>query len=159
MITFKMLLLVHKPANSYVLPSDEIPVSTVLFHLNSLDVAKSTGSDGLSAQFLKAISNEIAEPLLRLSLLFHQISVHKSGAENDKTNYRPIAVISIIAKLLEKIVATQLSDYFESNEILHPHQGAYRHGKSTEDILLVAVDTIVHCLDEGNIVCTAFLDL
>ena len=48
--------------------------------------------------------------------------VHKGGAEDDPTNYRPIAVVSIIAKILEKIVATQLSNYFESNELLYPHQ-------------------------------------
>ena len=37
-------------------------------HLNTLDVTKSTltGPDGLSAQFLKAISNEIAVPLTQL---------------------------------------------------------------------------------------------
>ena len=69
-----------------------------------------------------------------------------------------IQIVSIIAKIL-KIVATQLSDYFESNELLHPHQGAYRHGRSTEDILSVAIDTIVTCLDKGDAVCAAFLDL
>ena len=174
----------HQPASSYVLPSDseidndscfsfnEIPVSVVLSHLNNLDVTKSTGPDGLSARFLKAISNEIAKPLAQLyNDSLHsgivpsdwkrsQIApLHKGGAEDDPTNYRPIAVVSIIAKILEKIVATQLSDYFESNNLIHPHQGAYRHGKSTEDILLVAVDTIVTCLDKGDVVCASFLDI
>ena len=36
---------------------------------------------------------------------------------------------------------------------------AYRHGRSTEDILSVAVDTIVTYLDKGDAVCAAFLDL
>ena len=144
----------HEHASSYVLPSDDgtnnancfsfdvIPVLTVLSHLNSLDVSKSTGPDGLSARFLKAISNEIAEPLTRLyndSLRTgiipsdwkksHITPVHKGGAEDDPTNYRPIAVVSIIAKILEKIVATQLSIYFESCEVLYPHQGAYKRTK------------------------------
>ena len=61
----------------------------------------------------------------------------------------------IVAKVLEKIVATQLSNYLVSNNLLHPHQGAYQHGKSTEDILLVAVDTITSHLDRGNYVCAA----
>ena len=57
----------------------------------------------------------------------HITPVHKGGADDDPTNYRPIAcaVVSIIAKILEKIAATQLSDCFESNELLYPHQGAY----------------------------------
>ena len=89
----------------------------------------------------------------------HITPLHKGGTEDDPTNYRPIAVVSIIAKILEKIVATQLSIYFESREVLHPHQGAYRRGKSTEDILLVAVDIVSNCLDKGETVCAAFLDL
>ena len=47
----------------------------------------------------------------------------------------------------------------EVNKLLHPHQGAFRCGKSTEDILLVAVDSIVNSLDSGQSICAAFLDL
>ena len=42
--------------------------------------------------------------------------------------------------------------------MLNAHQGAYRSGRSTEGILLSAVDFIVHSLDAGNSVCAAFLD-
>ena len=64
-----------------------------------------------------------------------------------------------MAKVFEKIVASQLNSYFEDNQLLSIYQGAYRHGKSTEQLLLVAVDTIVHALDKKNIACVAFLDL
>ena len=47
----------------------------------------------------------------------------------------------------------------EANHLLHPHQGAFRCGKSTSDILLLAVDHIVNSLDCGKVVCAAFLDL
>ena len=43
--------------------------------------------------------------------------------------------------------------------MLSPYQGAYRGDKSTEQILLFAVDTITQALDACQIVCTAFLDL
>ena len=39
-------------------------------------------------------------------------------------------------------MATDLSGFLESTAQLHPHQAAYRSGKSTEDILRVAVDII-----------------
>jgi len=42
--------------------------------------------------------------------------------------------------------------------LLRPNQGAYHYGKSTEDILLVAVDFITQCLDNGKAVCASFLD-
>ena len=43
--------------------------------------------------------------------------------------------------------------------MLLPHQGAYRCGKSTEDILLLTVDHIATLLDKGSVVCAAFIDL
>ena len=65
------------------------------------------------------------------------------GPQHDPSNYRPISVVPVTAKTLEKIVANQLNQYFKSNKLLSPFQGAYRQGKSTEQILLYAVDTIV----------------
>ena len=59
----------------------------------------------------------------------------------------------MLAKILEKVVSIQLSSYLEQQSLLHPHQGAYRCGRSTEDILLA-----VHSLDTGQAVCAAFLD-
>ena len=149
-----------------------ISVSLVKSHLTSLDITKSTGPDNLSAKFLRTIADQIAAPLTELfnsSLQngevpsewkqSHITPVHKGGSPDDPGNFRPISVVPIIAKIFEKIVSDQLSTYFEDNHLLHPHQGAYRSGKSTQDILLVAVDRIVYLLDKGEAVCTAFLDL
>ena len=56
------------------------------------------------------------------------------------------------------MVSYQLSNCFEQYSLLCLHKGAYRCDKSTEDILLKAVDIIVQCLDEGKAVCASFLD-
>ena len=48
------------------------------------------------------------------------------------------------------------TSYLENNCLPHPHQGVYRCGKSTEDILLIAVDSIIHSLDRSEAVCAAF---
>ena len=65
----------HESAASFDIPSSsigsdpftfsEISVSSVYFHLQHLDVKKSTGPDGLSARFLRSISSEIAVPLTK----------------------------------------------------------------------------------------------
>ena len=172
----------HQPARRFVLPDDDhsgggfsfndISVDTVFRHLSTLGVQKSAGSDGLSARFLKEIAVEIAAPLAHLYNLSlqqgivphawkqsHITPVHKGGSTDDPSHYRPIAVVSVIAKVLEKIVATQLSSYLEEHWLFNSHQGVYRHGKSTEDIFLVAVDAIAHHMDKNESVCVAFLDL
>ena len=173
----------HHPAEDYDIPLCEdvgngfmfakIDYATVLTRLSSLDVEKSTGSDQLSSRFLKEVASEIVVPLTNLfnySLQHavvplawkrsHITPVFKGRAPNDPSNYRPIAVVPVVAKILEKIVATQLGTYLEQNDLLHPHQGAYHCGRSTEDILLLAVDYITTLLGKGSVVCAAaFIDL
>ena len=85
--------------------------------------------------------------------------VHKGGDADDPGNYRPISVVPIVARVLEKIIASQLSLYLESHHLLNDLQGAYRHGRSADQILLYAVDKTVQAVDGGNFVCAAFLDL
>ena len=64
-----------------------------------------------------------------------------------------------MAKVFEKMFATQLNAFLEHHGLLHDLQGAYRHGRSADQILMYAVDTIVQAVDGGNCVCAAFLDL
>ena len=130
----------------------------------------------MSSQFLKEIASKIVVPLTNLFnySLKHKVvplawkrshitPVYKGGAPDDPSVIIDLLpyVIPVVAKILEKIVATQLSMYLEQNNLLHPHQGAYRCGKSTEDILQLAraVDHIVASLDKGSVVCAAFIDL
>ena len=80
---------------------------------------------------MKEIANEISEPLTALFnySLQHGVipsawkqsnitPVHKGGVKDDPSNYRKIAVVPILAKILEKIVATQLSTYLDNYSIL-----------------------------------------
>ena len=78
---------------------------------------------------------------------FHISPVYKGGPTDDPSNFWPISVVPVLAKILEKIVSIQLSSYLEQH-----------CGRSTKDILLAAVDFIVHSLDAGQWVCAAFLD-
>ena len=117
----------------------------------SLDVHKFTGPEGLSAHYLKKVAVEIVVPLtflykksLQQGIVPQALSspIHKSGSVDEPSNFRPIPVVSVVAKILEKIVLTQLSSYLEDHKSLHTLQGVYRHGKNTEDILLVGVNSI-----------------
>ena len=87
------------------------------------------------------------------------LAVHKGGPCNDPGNFRPISVVPIAAKILEKVVSNQLHSFLEGNELLSPFQGAYRRGKSTEQLLLVASDTVAQVLNFDESSCIAFLDL
>ena len=85
-------------------------------------------------------------------LVYHEMH-HNPG------NFRPISVVPVVAKVLEKIVAAQLSAHLEEHKLLNSHQCAYRRKKSTEQLLMVAVDSVAQAIDHDMSVCVAFLDL
>ena len=59
-------------------------------------------------------------------------------------NYRPISVISIIAKEMEKIAHNQLYLYLQNKNILSPSQNGFTQGHSTVTALLEITDKLYH---------------
>ena len=64
-----------------------------------------------------------------------ETAVYKQGPRDDSSNYRPISVVPVIAKVLEQLIASHINNYCEENQCLSPYQGAYRCGRSTKQIL------------------------
>ena len=80
--------------------------------------------------------------------------IHKSGDRLDVNNFRPISILSSLSKILEKVVSIQLVSYLTENNILSPHQYAYRACHSTED-----ADWISKHIDNSHIASLTTLDL
>ena len=74
-------------------------------------------------------------------------------------NYRPISVISTIAKVMEKIAHNQLYLYLQNENILSPSQHGFRKGHSTVTALLEITDRLYHNIDIGELNGVIFLDL
>ena len=97
----------------------------VLKHISSLCTKNSAGIDGIFVKLLKKISSALISPL---TLIINQSLV--TGISPDKLkiakvlplfnkddytlmdNYRPISLLASISKLFEKVVVSQLYDYF-----------------------------------------------
>ena len=87
-------------------------------------------------------------PILKKSCLEH----------NDLNNYRPVSNLCFIAKILEKLVLSQVSSYLNSHNLYNTCQSAYRPGHSTETALLKVVNDLFLSLNKGNISVLALLD-
>ena len=61
--------------------------------------------------------------------------IYKSGEKIDCSNYRPISVISAVAKMFEQIVYNQLNYFLNENTIISTHQSGFRTRHSTETTL------------------------
>ena len=77
---------------------------------------------------------------------------------NDLNNYRPVSNLCFIAKILEKLVLSQVSSYLNSHNLYNTCQSAYRPGHSTETALLKVVNDLFLSLNKGNISVLALLD-
>ena len=74
-------------------------------------------------------------------------------------SYRPISNLSMVSKLLDRLVSQQLVAYLKDNNLLPDRQSAYRAHNSTETAVLRVVSDILLALDSGDIAVLTLLDL
>ena len=74
-------------------------------------------------------------------------------------NYRPISLLSTIAKVMEKIIFTQLSSYFNEHKLIFDNQYGFRPKHSTEYAALELIDRIITQMDKKETPINIFLDL
>ena len=153
---------------SFKLMSEE----SVLRSLKMLKSDKSRGPDGVPTNLVKDATKFIAKPLAMIfnaSLatgivpnvwkLAKITPIFKTGARNEKNNYRPISVLPVFAKLFENIVHDQLSDFLLSNRELTISQFAYRKLHSTITSLISLSDYWYENIDKNDANFGLFLDL
>ena len=85
--------------------------------------------------------------------------IYKDGSKTECGNYRPISVISIVAKVFEKLVCNQLRSFMKENNIIIDEQSGFRPYHSTETILLDSTNEWLYNMDKGLINGVLFLDL
>lgn len=153
----------------FLQPTDIYEVDRIIMHLKNDSAA---GIDGLNPALIKAIRFEIANPLthvLNLSISSGSfpanwkkamvVPIHKSGSKKCPENYRPISLLNIFSKILEKIVNNRLQSYLEDNNLLSNRQFGFRPKKSTEDAVVTLVEFVADRLDRNEKCIGVFLDL
>ena len=111
------------------------PRQTEAFNIiRSLRLRKSSGHDSIDSYFI-GIACDVLTPYL--TYLFHlsfefvifpdclktakTIPIFKAESKTDINNYRPMSLPSDFSKILEKLIYTRLSKFFEKNSIIHPN--------------------------------------
>ncbi len=77
----------------------------------------------------------------------------------DPKSYRPISNLSVLSKLLERLVARQLLAYLTASKLLPELQSAYRAFHSTETAILKVLADILRAVDGGDLAMLTLLDL
>ena len=74
-------------------------------------------------------------------------------------SYRPISNLSVLSKMLERLVTRQLLDYLKAADLLPDLQSVYRAHHSTETAVLKVLSDILQAVDSGDLAVLALLDL
>ena len=120
-------------------------VLEVLGALKSIRASKAAGLDNIPPKLVKDAAEELATPLTTLvnrSLtcgLFPSAEkaakispIYKSEDKTALDNYRPISVLPVFSKVLERVVYNRLSYYLEENNLLNDSQYGFRQKRSTK---------------------------
>ena len=141
--------------------------------LTNLKVDTATGPDDLPAFLLKDLAKEIAPNISLImnssinSGIFPQLwkkanvtAVWKNkGSKTDPANFRPISILPVLARMMEKEIARQLSTYCTSKEIIPQQQFGFRAKSSCEVALLHSLDGWMQAIDKGDMVGALLVDL
>ena len=144
----------------------------VFNELNGLMNKNAAGSDDLSPFFIKTASLIIAPYLTYfIEFMFNQgvfpnilkiakvIRIFKSGEKSLIENYRPISLLPVFSKVIEKLIKTRIVSFINRHDILYDRQNGFRKKRST---IYPLIDVITQCNDNinsGNLSCVIALDI
>ena len=136
-----------------------------------LKTSKAVGPYSVPTKVLKLLQNVISKPLeilLNISFstdivpekfkLARVLPVFKKGDHTNLNNYRPISLLSVFNKLLEKHMYNWLIAYLQKKDILYDKQFGFHSQNSTEYAILTIIDRIQKAVENRNYSCGIFLD-
>ena len=149
-----------------------VTVNKVRKLLSSLKNTTSTAIDQLDNFAVRIAADQLAGPLhhvISLSIMQQKfptswkftkiVPLHKKNSALHRENYRPVAILSPLSKVLEKVVYEVIYSYFERNSLFHPSLHGYRRDRSTMTALLSMYEKWVKAATLGQVSGVVLVDL
>ena len=151
----------------YLDPVTADEVERIIHHFKE----SAAGWDELKPTVVKSIRKCIISPLAHIcNLSFatgifpdelkiaNVVPIFKSGDEMVFSNYRPVSVLPVFSKVIERLMYNRLLEYINENKLLYKYQFGFQKGKSTHMALIALIDKISEALENGDCVIGIFLD-
>lgn len=149
----------------------QIDVSYVNTLLGNLSSCSSPGVSGIHAKVIKSATVTLAPILTNLIndcidqdvmpdewKMAMVTPLHKKNSRSDVNNYRGISILSPISKLFEKVICSQITSFFEDNNLLYEGQHGFRKGYSCETALHELLEKINSARNKRLITLLLFID-
>ena len=161
---------IPRSVNSMIVQPTTVPEIDTL--IKQLPNKTSYGHEKISNIMLKALRTSITYPLCHIfnaSLsegtfpdrmkIAEVIPLYKGKDIDSMINYRPISLLIMLSKLLEKIMYTGLYRYLETQNLLYPSQYGFRTKRSCEQAIMELVGNILQSKNRNEHCASVFLDL
>ena len=151
-----------------------ISIDDVKDILKVLKPNKANGPDNISVPMIKLCSDPICLPL---QIIFQNIidtgifpdqwkeanvtPVHKKKDKQSVSNYRPISLLPLFAKVFERIVFKNLYNYLKLNNLITKYQSGFTPGDSGTNQLISLIHDIHKAFDDNRCleVRSVYLDM
>ena len=147
--------------------TNETEIINIINHLKE----GSPGRDEIVARNLKCISDSIAYPVAQVANLSFQQGVfpeelkiaaitplYKAKDPMMFNDYRPTSLISVFAKIWERLMCNRLLKFINKYQIFNKHQFGFRDKHSTLMALIILIENLANAIDNGNCAVGIFLD-
>ena len=144
----------------------------VLKLLNSINPCKAAGLDKISGKFLKEGASMLVVPITQICNLSISSSVFpdkckhaklkplfKKGSTTEPKNYRPISLLPLISKIIEKTIHHQVQIFLEKYKILYKYQSGFRPDHSTNSCLSYLTNSVRQGFENGLLTGMILIDL
>ena len=140
--------------------------------IHSLKPKNSSGYDDISNKFLKELHPVILQPLTEVINRSLQegifpddmkrsdtIPLYKTKEKYYTTNYRPISLLLMLSKILEKVVYKRTVKFLDKNGIIYNSQYGFREKHSCIDAVMELTKEILKSKENNLHTASVFLDL
>ena len=136
--------------------------------LKNCDTNKAAGIDNLQHCNILLLTMPITQ-LFNLSIKFSHFPkdckvaklkpLDKKGPKTDPKNFRPISLLPIVSKIIEKVLHDQPMNYLTENNIFYRYQSGFRKNHSTDTSLSYLTNKILTGSDPGLLTVMILIDL
>ena len=140
--------------------------------IQDLKNSKSCGMDDIDTYTIKLMGDDIVPAvthIVNLSLkqaifpslykMAKIIPLLKKDDPLEPKNYRPVAILCILSKIIERAIFIQIVDFMNRNNLFHPNHHGFRAHHSTSTAMIQMFDSWVQAVDKGELAGVCVLDM
>lgn len=125
-------------------------------HSNFLKTIKNLIISALTKLINHCLKENVSPNTLKSAIV---VPIFKKGDREDVSNYRPVSLLPIPWKVVERCIDVKMTEYFEGNGLFSERQFGFRSGRGTILPVLDMLSSVMDAFEDRKYSASVFLDL